>query len=61
MAIYVLSLLAKKYSIRIGRLIVAPRYGKGYADGLNAVYKQYWEKIMMFIESSNEENYNIKI
>ena len=60
MAIFLLSILAKKYMISTERLIGALGHGKGYVDSINAVDKQYLKKIMILIKSPNEENYDIK-
>ena len=55
-AMYLLSMLDQKHSIRIERLIGAPGNGKGYADSLNSVDKQYLKKIMMLIKTPSKEN-----
>ena len=57
---YLLSILAKKDSTRIERIIGAPGHGKNYVDGINAVNKQYLKKIMILIKTPNEENCYIK-
>ena len=46
--------------ISIKRISRAPSYDNGYMAGLNAVDKQYLEKLIMLIELLYEENCNIK-